>query len=78
MPANWISTACALPSEGEQVEFMLDERECPLRGVFILGRFESRWTYYAPANVRLWRSSARSTECLRHSTGSVRFVGLRA
>ena len=55
MPMNWITTATSLPSEGATVEFMLDERKCPMRGRYALGRFESRWTCYEPASVRQWR-----------------------
>ena len=54
---DWITTACALPADGDTVEFVLDERECPMRGIYALGRFESRWTRYAPTDVRQWRST---------------------
>jgi hypothetical protein len=55
MHANWTPTAAALPSEGTIVEFLLDERECPMQGVYALGRFESRWNFYAPTRVCRWR-----------------------
>lgn len=58
MHTNWITTAAALPGDGASVEFMLDERECAIRGTYALGRFESRWTHYAPTSVRQWRSTA--------------------
>jgi len=57
MHDDWITTACALPTDGDTVEFMLDERECPMRGIYALGRFASRWTEYAPTDVRQWRST---------------------
>lgn len=61
--ANWTATAASLPGEGSVVEFVLDSRECPLRGIYTLGRFESRWTYYPPTTVRQWRTTS-STECV--------------
>jgi hypothetical protein len=57
MHPNWITTAARLPSDGSAVEFVLDERECPLRGTYALGRFESRWTCYPPTCVRQWRTT---------------------
>ncbi|MEO6687815.1 MAG: hypothetical protein ABIS07_18445 [Dokdonella sp.] len=51
----WTTTAKALPSDGMTVEFLLDERECPLRGIYAVGRFKSRWTHYSPTSVRQWR-----------------------
>ena len=62
MPTDWTSTAAALPSEGTLVEFLLDQRECPLRGVYSLGRFNSRWTLYSPTRVCRWRE-AGSVAC---------------
>jgi len=35
-----------------------------MRGIYTLGRFESRWTYYPPTTVRQWRTTA-SAECVR-------------
>ena len=64
MHASWTATTAALPGEGALVEFVLDSRECPMRGIYTLGRFESRWTYYPPTTVRQWRTTA-SAECVR-------------
>ena len=58
MQANWTTTAAALPTEGAIVEFLLDDRECPMQGVYALGRFESRWNFYAPTRVCQWRDVA--------------------
>lgn len=58
MHADWISTAATLPSEGTVVEFMLEKRECPMQGVYSLGRFESRWSFYSPTRVCRWRDVA--------------------
>ena len=62
MDPNWIPTAAALPGEGSLVEFVLDTRSFPLRGIYMLGRFESRWTYYPPTTVRQWRVMADSAD----------------
>jgi len=79
MYANWTTTACALPSDGTPVEFLLDERECPMRGIYALGRFESKWTYYAPTSVRQWRNTVNGIECVRnHVSSGLRFASLRA
>jgi len=58
MHANWISTSAALPSEGTVVEFLIDGRECPMQGVYSLGRFKSRWSFYSPTRVCRWRETA--------------------
>jgi hypothetical protein len=63
MHANWTPTAAALPGEGSIVEFLLDARDCPLRGIYTLGHFESRWTNYPPTTVRQWRATA-GADCL--------------
>jgi len=58
MQADWTKTSLALPPEGTPVEFLLDERDCPMRGVYAIGRFESRWNNYAPTSVHRWREVA--------------------
>lgn len=77
MHSNWTSTAAALPSPGASVEFLLDERECPMRGTYVLGRFESRWTHYAPTSVRQWRSMADAAWSMRPPVADVRQPGTR-
>jgi hypothetical protein len=73
MHANWTPTAAALPSEGTVVEFLLDERECPMQGVYALGRFESRWNFYAPTRVCRWRDAAiRASEQQLPSATAIR------
>jgi hypothetical protein len=77
MATSWITTAAALPQDGATVEFMLDERECPMRGVYALGRFESRWTNYAPTSVRQWRSTSSPLARLSR-IGSIRAPAMHA
>ena len=55
MTHPWTPTSTALPGEDALVEFVLENREAPMCGVYHLGRFESRWTFYAPCKVSLWR-----------------------
>ena len=79
MHPNWITTAAGLPSDGSAVEFVLDERECPLRGIYALGRFESRWTCYPPTCVRQWRTTPSIAERARSLPGNaLRFASLHA
>jgi hypothetical protein len=60
--ANWITTTSALPTDGTPVEFVLDGRECPMRGNYVLGHFESRWSKYEPECVREWRCAGEQRE----------------
>jgi hypothetical protein len=79
MHLNWTTTAAGLPSDGSAVEFVLDERECPLRGTYALGRFESRWTCYPPTCVRQWRTAQSMAECARSlSSNILHFASLHA
>jgi hypothetical protein len=48
-------TSTALPGEGSLVDFLLENRDSPLCGIYHLGRFESRWFHYAPPTVYRWR-----------------------
>ena len=75
----WTTTAARLPSDGSAVEFVLDERECPLRGIYALGRFESRWTCYPPTSVRQWRTTSNVAEFARSGPNhSLHFASLHA
>lgn len=65
MHADWTNTSTALPPEGTPVEFLLDERNCPMRGVYATGRFESRWNHYAPPSVHRWRALSTGSETAR-------------
>lgn len=58
MKTPWVTTSAALPHDGSVVEFLLDGRECPLSGKFVLGRFETRWAHYDPETVSEWRERA--------------------
>ncbi len=64
MNDQWITTETALPRDGSLVEFLLDARECPMPGVYSLGRFESRWYLYPATRVCRWRA-AEPTACGR-------------
>lgn len=64
MHADWTKTSTALPAEGTLVEFLLDERNCPMRGTYATGRFESRWNGYPPPSVNQWRVIASAGEAL--------------
>lgn len=76
--ANWTPTAAALPGEGSIVEFVLDARDCPLRGIYTHGHFESRWTDYPPTTVRQWRATA-GAECVGDSAnGGIVFTRVPA
>jgi hypothetical protein len=69
-PSTWISTAAALPVQGQSVEFMLAARECPIIGVYSGDGFRSRWTHYASELVSRWRGAIGETafdpEAARH------------
>jgi hypothetical protein len=79
MTAAWTTTAAGLPSDGSTVEFVLDERECPLRGIYALGRFESRWTCYPPTSVRQWRTTSSIAELARSGPShTLSFASLHA
>lgn len=65
MHADWTKTSTALPTEGTLVEFLLDERNCPMRGIYAVGRFESRWNNYAPPSVHRWRALSTGSETAR-------------
>lgn len=58
--SSWISTASALPADGQPVEFMLGARECPIVGVYSQDGFRSRWTRYASDLVCKWRGAAEN------------------
>ena len=73
MHENWTSTSSALPNEGALVEFLLDERECPMQGVYTLGRFESRWYFYSPTRVSRWRET--SPIAVEHDLPSATAIG---
>mgnify|MGYP001599115262 FL=1 len=67
MHASWTTLAAALPVDGTSVEFLLDERECPMRGIYAAGRFPSRWMDHAPARVGRWRIADSAAPGLRES-----------
>ena len=62
---HWISTAAALPADGQSVEFILGARECPIVGVYTQDAFRSRWTRYAADVVCKWRGATAGDLSLR-------------
>jgi hypothetical protein len=64
MTTHWTQTSTALPNEDALVEFLLEDRESPLCGVYHQGRFESRWFFYAPPKVCQWRDLVSEAGCL--------------
>ncbi|MEO7062519.1 MAG: hypothetical protein ABI082_01940 [Dokdonella sp.] len=58
MSVEWMRTSHALPSEGEQVEFVLEHRDLAMNGVYNRCVFASRWSEYEPGVVREWRQVA--------------------
>ncbi len=55
MSVEWMQTAHALPSDGDQVEFVLEHRDLAMNGVYNRCMFASRWSEYEPGAVREWR-----------------------
>jgi hypothetical protein len=57
MQAQWIFSSTFLPYTGEPIEFMLEDREQPIHGIFANGLFRSRWADYDSDRVQSWRGS---------------------
>lgn len=56
MPAKWIFSSTFLPLAGEPVDFMLEDRDTPISGIFAEGRFHSRWANFDVERVQSWRA----------------------
>jgi hypothetical protein len=52
---DWISSADALPQEGQVVEFVLEYRDIAMTGVYQEQVFRTRWSRYEPASICEWR-----------------------
>jgi hypothetical protein len=52
---NWITTADALPNDGDAVQFLVDERDITLHGRYESCAFKSRWWCHSPVDIRFWR-----------------------
>lgn len=57
MQAQWIYSSTFLPYTGEPIEFMLEDRQQPIHGIFANGLFHSRWADYDADRVQSWRES---------------------
>ena len=53
--SDWISSADALPQEGQVVEFVLEYRDIAMRGVYRECVFRTRWSRYEPTAICEWR-----------------------
>ena len=53
---SWISSSARLPHAGALIQFMLDDRDVPMKGTYAEGVFRSRWGNYDVGCVRLWRA----------------------
>lgn len=70
MGSQWTPTSEALPSEGRNVEFVLDSREHAMTGTYRGCAFVSRWSEYAVGSVRQWRDA--SVEAAMHDSARAR------
>lgn len=55
MNTPWVLSSTALPSEGQPVEFVLDNRNVAIKGMYTRRIFRSCWTSYDAERVREWR-----------------------
>ncbi|HEY0180069.1 MAG TPA: hypothetical protein VGC30_10620 [Dokdonella sp.] len=53
--SSWIATATALPKEGDAVQFVIEERDILLAGIYESCTFRSRWSLHSPGEVSAWR-----------------------
>lgn len=58
MNADWTHNSRSLPSEGQQIAFVLDHRNAPLVGTYSRQAFRSRWAEYGVDRVHRWRDLA--------------------
>ena len=56
MDADWMQSSGGLPRDGEQVEFVLDDRTMAMRGTYTLPSFHSHWAEYGVERVHRWRN----------------------
>ena len=63
MFSDWNQSSNGLPSEGQQIEFVLDYRSVALEGTYDHQIFHSHWAEYAVDRVRSWRNLVQ--ECSR-------------
>jgi hypothetical protein len=56
MSADWINRSNQLPREGQQIEFILDQRSVAMHGAYNGQAFHTRWAEYASERVQSWRN----------------------
>jgi len=56
----WITTADALPKQGDFVQFVVEQSNVVLRGTYEQCTFKSRWSHYSPTEVSEWRKLGES------------------
>jgi hypothetical protein len=61
MRADWNRSSNGLPSEGQQIEFVLDHRNVAMQGTYNHQVFHTHWAEYDIDRVRSWRDLA--TQC---------------
>lgn len=62
MQADSLTNCLGLPQEGQRVEFVLEDRDVPIRGTYAQQAFHSRWSGYEAERVRFWRPDDAATE----------------
>ena len=62
MDTRWVTSATALPQEGQPVEFVLDGRAVAMGGIYVRRTFRSRWAGYEVERVHTWRSMNAGTD----------------
>ena len=76
MDTRWVTSATALPQEGQPVEFVLDGRAVAMGGIYVRRTFRSRWAGYEVERVHTWRSTGVGTDAVgsrpHASSGSTR------
>lgn len=55
MTTEWMQTSRSLPADGDHVQFVLENRDLAMNGVYDRRMFASRWSEYEPGAVREWR-----------------------
>jgi hypothetical protein len=54
---DWFFSATFLPYTGEPIDFRLEDRETPISGTYVDGKFHSRWADFSPDRVLSWREA---------------------
>lgn len=59
---DWIQISAGLPTDGEQIEFLLDGRSVAMQGTYTLPAFHSHWAEYGVDRVRRWRKLSNASD----------------